>query len=138
MAVFVYMSRDLRLIAGRRLLFVLLSRNMRPAIGRKSQVASCKSQVLVRFDVARLIARPVAGSHLSRPKKQRLKIKKILIARLVADRRSQVARHSQIACLVAGRKSQVARHINERNLSRRSQVAGRATRKRTWPMTLVQ
>nr|VDD49320.1 unnamed protein product [Brassica oleracea] len=30
---------DLRLIAGRRLLFVLLSRNKRPAIGRKSQVA---------------------------------------------------------------------------------------------------
>ena len=49
-AVFVYMSRDLRpatcdlrLIAGRRLLFVLLSRNMRPAIGRKSQVAGCCS-----------------------------------------------------------------------------------------------
>ncbi|WZZ30350.1 hypothetical protein YC2023_013751 [Brassica napus] len=37
---------DLRLIAGRRLLFVLLSRNMRHAIGRKSQV-------VVRFDVAR-------------------------------------------------------------------------------------
>ncbi|KAL0690316.1 hypothetical protein Bca4012_089994 [Brassica carinata] len=65
---------DLRLIAGRRFLFVLLSRNMRPAIGRKSQVAGC--------------------------------------------------------C----RKSQVARHVNERNLSRRSHVAGRATRKRTWPL----
>ncbi|KAL0650109.1 hypothetical protein Bca4012_092800 [Brassica carinata] len=35
---------DLRVIAGHKLLFVLLSRNMRPAIGRKSQV-------VVRFDV---------------------------------------------------------------------------------------
>ncbi|WZZ40451.1 hypothetical protein YC2023_036710 [Brassica napus] len=61
---------DLRLIAGRRLFFVLLSRNMRPAIGRKSQIAE-------NFDRA------------------------------------------------TGRKSQVARHINERNLSRSSQVAGR-------------
>ena len=59
------------------------------------------SQVVVRFDVAR----PVAGSHSSRPKKQRLKIKKILIARLVA-----------------GRISQVARHVNEHSFSRRSQV----------------
>ncbi|KAL0708219.1 hypothetical protein Bca4012_074645 [Brassica carinata] len=49
---FVYLSRDLRpatcdlrLIAGRRLLFVLLSRNLRSAIGRRSQVASRKSQV---------------------------------------------------------------------------------------------
>ncbi|KAL0644606.1 hypothetical protein Bca4012_042896 [Brassica carinata] len=73
-AVFVYRSRDLRtatcdlrLIAGRRLLFVLLSRNMRPAIGRKSQ--------------------------------------KILIARLVA-----------------GRRSQVARDVNEHSFIRRSQV----------------
>ncbi|WZZ61554.1 hypothetical protein YC2023_061661 [Brassica napus] len=68
-------------------------------------VASRKSQVVVHFDVARLIARPVAGSHLSRLKKQRLKIKKILIARLVA-----------------GRRSQVARHVNEHSFSRRSQV----------------
>ncbi|KAL0647083.1 hypothetical protein Bca4012_045374 [Brassica carinata] len=67
---------DLRLIAGRRLLFVSLSRNMRSAIGRKSQVV---------------------------------------------DRR----------------KSQVARHVNERNLSRRSQVADRATRKRTWPLSMI-
>uniref|UniRef100_A0A0D3AIS5 Uncharacterized protein n=1 Tax=Brassica oleracea var. oleracea TaxID=109376 RepID=A0A0D3AIS5_BRAOL len=36
---------DLRLIACHRLLFVLLSRNMRPAIGRKSQVAGRRSQV---------------------------------------------------------------------------------------------
>ncbi|KAF2566215.1 hypothetical protein F2Q68_00026961 [Brassica cretica] len=49
---------DLRLIAGRMLLFVLLSRNMRSAIGRMSQV-------VVRFDVARLTARPVAGSLLN-------------------------------------------------------------------------
>ncbi|KAL0707966.1 hypothetical protein Bca4012_074392 [Brassica carinata] len=58
---------DLRLSAGRRLLFVLLSRNMRPAIGRKSQ--------------------------------------KNLIARLVA-----------------GRRSQVARYVNEHSFSRRSHV----------------
>ncbi|KAF2543494.1 hypothetical protein F2Q68_00030527 [Brassica cretica] len=37
--------------------FVYMSRDLRPAIGRKSQV-------VVRFDVARLIARPVAGSNL--------------------------------------------------------------------------
>ncbi|WZZ86348.1 hypothetical protein YC2023_114927 [Brassica napus] len=106
---------DLR-VAGCRLLFVLLSRNMRPVIGRMSQVA-------IRFDVARVIARPVAGFHSSRPKIRRLKLKKILIKRLVAGRRSQVTRHSLVACLVAGRKSQVARHVNERNLSRMSQVA---------------
>ncbi|KAL0660871.1 hypothetical protein Bca4012_097708 [Brassica carinata] len=39
---------DLRLIAGRRLLFVLLSRNMRPAIGRKSQVAGCRRSQVAR------------------------------------------------------------------------------------------
>ncbi|CAF1922203.1 unnamed protein product [Brassica oleracea var. botrytis] len=72
MAMFVYLSCDLRLIAGRRLLFVLMSRNMRPAIGRMSQVA------------------------------------------------------------VAYRKSQIARHVNERNLSRRSQIARH--RKRTCPI----
>ena len=73
----------------------------RHATCNRSQVAGCcsfwcrvtcdlhKSQVVVRFDVARLIARPVVDSHSSRPKKQRLKIKKILIARLVADRKSR-------------------------------------------------
>ncbi|KAL0691648.1 hypothetical protein Bca4012_091327 [Brassica carinata] len=52
---FVYVSRDLRsaicdlrLIAGRRLLFVLLSRNMRSAIGRMSQVASCRRSQVAR------------------------------------------------------------------------------------------
>ncbi|KAL0757826.1 hypothetical protein Bca101_095494 [Brassica carinata] len=62
---------DLRLIAGRTLLFVLLSHNMRLAIGRMSQVAGC--------------------------------------------------------CRI----SQVARHVNEHSFSRRSHIAGRATRKRT-------
>ncbi|WZZ68442.1 hypothetical protein YC2023_079812 [Brassica napus] len=114
-------------------MFVYVSRDLRPATCDLRLIACRKSQVVVRFDVARLIARPVAGSHSSRPKKQRLKIKKILIARLVASRRSQVARHSQVAGLVAGRKSQIVRYVNERNLSRKSQVAGRATRKRTWP-----
>ena len=78
----------------------------RPATCDWSQVAGCcsfwfrvtynlrlvacrKSQVVVRFDVVRLIAQPVAGSYSNRPKKQRLKIKKILIARQVADRRSR-------------------------------------------------
>ncbi|CAG7875387.1 unnamed protein product [Brassica rapa] len=69
---FVYLLRDLQPATERRLLFVLLSRNLRPGIGRMSQ---------------------------------RLKIKKNLIARLVA-----------------GCRSQVARHVNEHSFSRRSQV----------------
>ncbi|CAN6851460.1 unnamed protein product [Brassica oleracea] len=68
MAMFVYLSCDLRLVACRRLLFVLMSRD---------------------------------GSH---------------------DQS-----RSQVASLVAYRKSQITRHVNERNLSRMSQVANRAT-----------
>ncbi|WZZ32385.1 hypothetical protein YC2023_015786 [Brassica napus] len=58
------MSRDLRpaicnlrLIAGRRLLFVLLSRNMRPVIGRKSQVAGCRRSHVARHVNERNLSR---------------------------------------------------------------------------------
>ncbi|WZZ75882.1 hypothetical protein YC2023_087252 [Brassica napus] len=87
------------LVCINQAMFVYLSRDLRPAICDLRLIAShsdlrlvaCrKPQVVVRFDVARLIARPVTGFHSSRPKKQRLKIKKILILRLVAGRRSQV------------------------------------------------
>lgn len=61
-------------------LFLYLSYHMRPV-----------SQVVVRFDLARVIARPITSFDSSRQKKQRLKLKKILIARLVADGMSRRA-----------------------------------------------
>ncbi|WZZ63821.1 hypothetical protein YC2023_075191 [Brassica napus] len=95
---------------------------MRHATDRRSQIVVrfAVSQIVVRFDVARLIARPIADSHSSRLKKHQLKIKKILIARLVGGHRSQVVRHVTNIVLVACRR-----------FSRRSQIAGRATCKRT-------
>ncbi|KAL0672110.1 hypothetical protein Bca4012_000090 [Brassica carinata] len=59
---------DLRLIAGRMLLFVLLSRNMRPAIGRKSQVADCcrRSQVARHVNEYSFSRRSQVASHATR------------------------------------------------------------------------
>ncbi|WZZ59511.1 hypothetical protein YC2023_059618 [Brassica napus] len=104
----------------------LLARSLDNAYGVSGSAVHLKLDyafpydVVVRFDVARLISRPVTGFHSSRPKKQQLKIKKILIARLVADRRSQVARH-----------------VNEHSFSRRSQVASRRSHDTTTLTGLV-
>ncbi|WZZ85168.1 hypothetical protein YC2023_113747 [Brassica napus] len=71
---FVYVSRDLRhatcdlrLIAGRRLLFVLLSRNMRHAIGRMSQVAvaSRKSHVVRHVNEHNLSRKSQVARHVN-------------------------------------------------------------------------
>lgn len=82
-----------RSATDRRLLFVLLSRNLRPTISCKSHIIvrfnvarGCKSHVIVRFNVVRLVARLDAVSDSNRLEKIAT-IKKRLITRLVVDRR---------------------------------------------------
>lgn len=85
----IFATCDMRLIVDCYCSFCCrVNYDLRLIVGRKSKVV-----VRFDFDVARLIAQPIVGPDSNCPKKQQLKFKKNLIARLVAGYRSQVARH---------------------------------------------